>query len=144
MERLSISRLKEYRRKRETRILLERGLNLFFNLPNSDEKYRDGPNSGEIAAGEIKNLPPVDHEFLLKGEESQNGKAKVWVDFEERFWVGMEVPGLRVRYLGGNPMLQVLHEEKAGDSWRVVFLEERKEWEGFKRVVEIGEDLLGS
>lgn len=127
------------------RILLERGLNLFPNLPNPDKKYRDGPSSGEIAARKIKNLPQVDREFLLRGRESQDGKAKVWVGFEEQgCWVGIEVPGFRVRYLGKDPVLQVLHEEKAGDSWRVVFSEERKEWEGFERVVRIGEALLDS
>ena len=145
MEKLSIFRLKEYHRQRKIRILLKRGLNLFFNLPNPDEKYRDGPNSGEIAAGKIKNLPPVDHEFLLKGEESQNGKAKVWAGFgEQGCWVGIEFSGLRVRYLEGNPILQVLHEKKVGDSWEVVSSEEREEWEGFRRVVRIGRLLLDS
>lgn len=136
-------RPKEYRRRRKIRILFEKGLNLFINLPVSDKKYPSGPSSGEIAVRKIKNLPRVDRKFLLKDRESKNSKAKVCAGFEEQdCWVGIEVPGLRVRYLGKNPMLQVLYEEKVGDSWRVVFSEERKEWEGFERVIRIGEVLL--
>lgn len=136
---------KEHQLKREIKILFEKGLNLFFSLPDSDEEYRSGPNSGEIAARKIKNLPRTDRGFLLGDRESKNSKAKICAGFEEQdCWVGIEVPGLRVRYVGKNPMLQVLHEEKVGDSWRVVFSEERKEWEGFERVIKIGEVLLDS
>lgn len=137
-------RRKEYCRKREIGILFEKGLNLFFSLPDSDEEYRSGPNSGEIAAKKIKNLPRTDRRFFLEGEESQGSKAKVWAGFGEHCWVGIEVSGLRVRYLGRNPVLQVLHEEKVEDSWRVVFSEEREEWKDFERVIRIGEALLDS
>lgn len=138
-------RLKECRRKKEIRILLEKGLNLFINLPMSDEEYPGGPSSREIVARKIKSLPRADREFLLDSRENKDSKAKIWADFvEQDYWVGIEVPGFRVRYLGKDPMLQVLYEKKVGDSWEVISSEEREEWEGFRRVVRIGEALLDS